>query len=246
MTTTLDTMFAPRTADVVDVTGKNLRQRIVMVKQAIGHIGKTATAPPEMGSFKFTPWEAVSDRLGDLLASHGIVLWPAIVTSEQVQAGETAKGKPIWRTKVKMVLDFENADDPKDSRSITWDGEGDDTSDKSTQKAATSAEKYALMKLFMLGTMGEASTDTDASTSEASTSRPRPQTGEGSLCKLCAEQNWLSTTGRPPTFRKSKRGDFQCNGRTEEIDGNGEKRWANHPMPLAEGEEINDDSPINF
>lgn len=239
MTTVLDRPTVNGTLTVPDVTGKNLRQRIVMVKQAIGHIGKSAEAPVEMGGFKFTPWEAVSDRLGDLLAAHGIVLWPSMVSSEQFQAGTTRTGKPLWRTKVKLMLDFENADDPTDSRSITWDGEGDDTSDKSTQKAGTSAEKYALMKLFMLGTTGE-STDTDNGSPTAAPLQPRPQPAprpavtahdgpyqEGDPCPYCAE---LGGSGRFKIAAGGRhKGMLECTGK---IDGD----WMNHLAPLSEQE----------
>ncbi len=73
-----------------------------------------------------------------------------------------------------------------------------------------------------------------------------PTTGKGSACKLCAAEGLTSTTGAPATFRLSKRGDWQCNGRTNEIVKDGERGWMNHPMPLIAGEEIESDAPIPF
>ena len=161
-----------------NVEGKNLFQRLVMVKQAIGHVGKTAKAPAEMGGFMFTPWEAVADRLGDILAEHGIVLLPSMPSSEQHEAGttrgsDTRPGKTIYRTRVRIELTFVNADQPIDRETVSWEGEGDDLNDKGTQKAATSAEKYALMKLFLLGSLGGAD-DSDRGSPEAA-GAPRTQ-----------------------------------------------------------------------
>ena len=146
-----------------DVTGKNLMQRLAMVKQAIGKVGKSARAPKEMGGFKYVPWEGVADRIGDLFADHGIVPWtdmPEFVVEQTAdKVGE--KRKTNYRTTVKLEIDLVNADDPDDHRVIHWSGVGDDTSDKGLQKAATNGVKYALMKAMMLGGMGGAD-DSDA------------------------------------------------------------------------------------
>jgi len=174
-----------------NVEGKNLFQRLVMVKQAIGHVGKTAKAPPEMGGFMFTPWEAVADRLGDILADHGIVLLPGMVSSEQHEAGTTRQGKTIYRTRVRIELTFVNADKPEERETRPWEGEGDDMADKGTQKAATSAEKYALMKLFLLGSLGGAD-DSDRGSPEAAgatrtrvvASAPPAANGNGSKARV--------------------------------------------------------------
>ncbi len=225
-----------------------------MVKQAIGHIGKTAKAPAEMGGFMYTPWETVSEGLGELLATHGIVLWPSMISSEQAVTGTTSKGKTIYRTRVRLDLTFENADDPSDNRSLLWEGEGDDTSDKSTQKAGTSAEKYALMKFFLLGTMEAATSDMDAGSPQAVSGAPqRADTAEvpgmdrpyreRDVCPECAQLGYKTTRGGRPAFFVPKKGPhsgvLQCNGRewtgkvTEDDPMPADTAWLNHPAPLS-------------
>lgn len=73
-----------------------------------------------------------------------------------------------------------------------------------------------------------------------------PTTGKGSVCRVCEAAGFTSTTGLTPTFRLSKKGNWQCNGRTTDVVKDGERGWLNHPMPLAEGEEKADDAPIPF
>jgi hypothetical protein len=78
----------------------------------------------------------------------------------------------------------------------------------------------------------------------------RPKTGIGSACKLCADAGLMATSGAAPEFRKTKRGDIQCNGRLKELNDKGEQGWANHPMPLTAAEteaaDARDDGPITF
>lgn len=145
-----------------DVTGLNLFQRLVLVKRAIGKVGKTAKAPAEMGGFNYVPWEGVADRVGDLLADHGIVALPSMPEYfvEQTADKVGSKQKTNYRTTVKLVYTLINAEHPEERHEMTWFGVGDDTSDKGLQKAGTNGTKYLLMKALMLGGMGGAD-DTD-------------------------------------------------------------------------------------
>jgi hypothetical protein len=121
---------------------------------------------------------------------------------------------------------------------------------RATSKALATCLRFVAVLAGFAGTPAE-EMPRDAQTRPAaqSTARwaERPKTGIGSSCHQCAELGLTSTTGAPPTFRKSKFGsDIICNGRTNEVGDNGERGWANHHAPLAEGEEIHDDSPIGF
>lgn len=74
-----------------------------------------------------------------------------------------------------------------------------------------------------------------------------PTTGKGSVCRVCEAAGFTSTTGLTPTFRLSKKGNWQCNGRTTDVVKDGERGWLNHPMPLAESEPVIDDpTPVPF
>lgn len=158
-----DAAALPPEYEPPDVTGLNLFQRLVLVKKAIGKVGKTAKAPAEMGGFNYVPWEGVADRVGDLLADHGVIALPSMPEYGVDQTADKvgSKQKTNYRTTVKLSYTLINADEPNERHEMIWWGVGDDTSDKGLQKAGTNGTKYLLMKAFMLGGMGGAD-DSDA------------------------------------------------------------------------------------
>jgi hypothetical protein len=138
----------------------NLYQRLAAVRVALGgEIDKGGRADPSMGGYKFIAWDDVAEKIGGFMADAGVMMIPSERRTRIEEAGTTAGGKTIWRATVWLELELVNVDNPKDNIEITWVGVGDDTSDKSVQKAITSGVKYALLKLFLLA----GADDSDAS-----------------------------------------------------------------------------------
>jgi hypothetical protein len=191
----------------------NLLQRLIAVKKALGGtIEKGGRAPKEMGGFAFVEWDDVAEKIGTLFAEHGIVPLPSMVECALDSAGTTEKGKDIHRALVKMETVLVNADDPTDTLTLSWYGEGDDTGDKSVQKAGTSASKYFWTKLFMLAGVAGAQADSDrdppasADGAEGPISRQR--------CAQCAAAGIKSRKGYPARYWPNDRAasGFQCDG----------------------------------
>jgi len=228
----------------------SLLKKLVLVRQALGDtMEKSGTAPAVMGGFKFIEWDVVAGKIGTLFAEYGIVLLPSVTDCEVVHVGDTSTGKPIYRATVKLQVELHNADDTQDSYAITWVGTGDDNGDKAVQKAVTSATKYSLLKLFLLG----GADDSDRSGAEVAVTRARngqvppsaaaanlgnaqrPSSQSAALdlgergfqvgdpCPTCAE------LGINSTFVIAKggplKGMLQCAGKLH--DGT----YANHPVP---------------
>jgi len=126
----------------------NLYQKLAAISGGLGALKKDGKAPDIMGGYAFLSHGSLMGHLRNELAAHGVVIIPAIthVESHVVLVGE--KQKPTNHVTVKMAFTVFNADDPQERIHTDWAGEGMDASDKGTQKAATSAEKYFLMKLF--------------------------------------------------------------------------------------------------
>lgn len=117
---------------------------------------------------------------------------------------------------------------------------------RATSKALATCLRFVAVLAGFAGTPAEEMPRERPSSERWAGAEP-PKTGAHSPCMRCAELHLTSTTGAPPTFRKSKQGFWQCNGRTDEIVKNGERGWMNHPMPAGEKEEaIVDDTPIKF
>lgn len=121
---------------------------------------------------------------------------------------------------------------------------------RATSKALATCLRFVAVLAGFAGTPAEEMPRGEAESTVRGPSSARwaehPKTGKGSICKRCEAEGLTSTTGVTPTFRQSKLGAWQCNGRTNEIVKDGERGWMNHPMPLADGEEKTDDSPIPF
>jgi hypothetical protein len=104
-----------------------------------------------MGGYPFVSWDDAANRIGTLLAEHGVMVIPEIPEADVELVGSSSSGKPIYRSTASMAFDIVNVDNPDDHIVKRWKGQGDDGGDKGMQKACTSAEKYFLLKLFMLG-----------------------------------------------------------------------------------------------
>lgn len=139
-------------APKVPATARNLYQRLRDVRLALGGtIEKGGTAPAAMGGYKFVSWDDTADRIGTLLAEHGVMVIPEIPETDVELVGTSSSGKPIYRSTASMSFEIVNVDNPDDRIVKRWKGQGDDGGDKGMQKACPSAEKYFLLKLFMLG-----------------------------------------------------------------------------------------------
>lgn len=118
----------------------NIYQRVNAVMKEVTYIQKEAKKVN--GQYTFVSHDAVTGRLHEPMAKHGIVMIPSI--AELVQDGN--------RTAVKMEISFVNMDDPTDKITVYHYGYGIDSQDKGIGKAASYAVKYALLKLFCLET----------------------------------------------------------------------------------------------
>jgi hypothetical protein len=205
-----------------DDTSRNLYQRLVAVKLALGGtIEKGGIAPQVMGGFSFIEWDDVAEKIGMLFADNGVCPLPSITDYKVEVIGKTSTEKDLYRATITLSLELINADNPEDRTTLTWVGVGDDTSDKSIQKAATSANKYCLIKALMLGGV-KGVVDSDASAIEGVDSGT-PGSTNSALCEQCQMAGFKSRRGYPPRYWPGRGGRGpQCDG----VDAEGE--YQNH------------------
>ena len=127
-------------------THASLEAALQAVRKDLGGIEKDGTAPEMLGSFKFVSWDALAPKVGDAMAKHDVFILPEVLDAVTVEAGQTARGKTNYRTTVRLRFEVIGGGH---SKQILWFGQGDDTGDKSLQKAVTSGYKYFLLKLFL-------------------------------------------------------------------------------------------------
>lgn len=146
------------------IHGMNVYQKLAAITGKIGVIDKGGTNKEQ--HYSFIEYAAVAGKLRALFAEYGVVIVPRMADKEAMQREEiTTK---YGNKGVAVLIDFKfeiiNADKPDDKFGVTWTGEAADYGDKATNKAATSALKYYLMRQFNISEKGEE--DADAQTIE--------------------------------------------------------------------------------
>jgi hypothetical protein len=95
------------------------------------------------------------------MAKRNIVLVPSVVNREMRDMPPTSKGKAQFLTLLDVEFTFLDGDS-EEKISFRIPGSGIDGEDKGVYKALTGAEKYALMKFFLVPTGDDPERDTHA------------------------------------------------------------------------------------
>jgi hypothetical protein len=143
-------------------------QAIVSVMREIGAIGKDSRN--ESQKFNYRAAEQVYNRVQPLFARHGIFSTPKVIEQKR-EVGETKSGGTMHYS----ILTVEYTFFAEDGSSITTTvvGEGMDSGDKASNKAMTSAHKYAICQILNIGFQV---IDPDQFTPEWFSSKPKPVT----------------------------------------------------------------------
>lgn len=126
---------------------KSLAAKLAEVMAVVKRIPKRGKN--EFHGYKYATEADLADAIRDELSSRGVILIPDVQTVERIDTTPTAKGKPQFLTNVEIKWTFT---DGTDSISFMMPGCGIDGEDKGIYKAITGAEKYALMKFFLVPT----------------------------------------------------------------------------------------------
>jgi hypothetical protein len=141
---------------------KSLQTKLAEVMAAVKRI-------PKRGRNNFHGYDYVTeadlaDAIRDELSQRNVVLVPDVEAVEMKDMPATAKGKAQFLTTVNMRWTFMDGDSDS-TVSFRIPGFGIDGEDKGGYKAITGAEKYALMKFFLVPTGDDPEAD----------EKPKPQ-----------------------------------------------------------------------
>jgi hypothetical protein len=224
-------------------------EKATAMSKAIMEVVKTQRLSVQIGPRKHLLIEAWT-LMGSMVGISPVVIWTRPIKEDGVTVAWEARVEAVTRSGAVV-----SAAEAMCARSEKQWKDRDEFALRSMAQTRATSKALATCLRFIAVLAGFAGTpaeemprDATAAPQSASTARwaERPKTGESSLCAACVREGFMSTTGAPPTFRKSKRGDYQCNGRTAEVGTTGDYGWANHPMPLEPGKEIHDDTSIPF
>jgi hypothetical protein len=143
---------------------------IAAVSAEIAQTGIAKSRNNAQQGYKFRGIDDVYNALAPMLAKHGLVILPRIL-SRQVTERTTAKGGVLFNVAVEAEFDFVATADGSIHVARTY-GEAMDSGDKATNKAMSAAYKYVTFQAFCIPTEGD--NDTDATTHE-----PAPHAPDG-------------------------------------------------------------------
>ena len=160
------------------MTNKNVYQCIASVSAELAHEGISKDRKNEQQGYKFRGIDDVYNALAPIMAKHGLVILPRILTRTCAER-QTAKGGVLFSVCVEAEFDFVSSYDGSHHTVRTF-GEAMDSGDKATNKAMSAAYKYAAFQAFCIPTEGNQ--DADATTPDA-------------LLSVQSYENWLIDLG---------------------------------------------------
>lgn len=127
---------------------RTLVKKLAKVMQEVKYIQKRGFN--KFHQYRYATESDVAEKIRESLAEQNVVMIPNM-TSHSIREHTTAKGNREYITTVVMEFKFIDGDSGEEI-TFTMIGEGQDPGDKGPYKAITGAQKYALMKAFMIPT----------------------------------------------------------------------------------------------
>lgn len=152
---------------------KSLVAKLAEVMKQIEKMPKTGFN--KFHNYSYATEADVSEVVRNELAERNIIMIPTMLSCthrEHINRNNNTE----YITTVEMEFNFIDGDSGE-SLKLTMFGEGQDAGDKGTYKAITGAQKYALMKLFMIPTYDDPEADTGTDERNAGNTH-RQRTGQ--------------------------------------------------------------------
>lgn len=140
----------------------NVYACIAAVSGDLAHVGISKDRKNQTQGYSFRGIDDVYQALAPLLAKHGLVIVPRILSREVVER-QTQKGGTLFYVTVEAEFDFVSVKDGSKTTARSF-GEAMDSADKATNKAMSAAYKYTAFQTFCIPTEGD--NDADAITHE--------------------------------------------------------------------------------
>jgi len=129
---------------------KNLYAKLAEIMGLMAHIPKEGFNKAQQ--YKFVRETDVAAKASELLSERHIFIAQSVENSSLQELYRTQSGMTMWLTIVDMAFQFIDGESGERSDAVHFTGYGADTGDKGIYKAMTGAEKYFLMKTFLIST----------------------------------------------------------------------------------------------
>lgn len=151
---------------------KGIATKIAKVMDEVKYIQKTGFN--SFHKYKYATEADVNEKVREELAKLNVAMMPSVVRHE-MRNHTNRNGATEYITMVDMEFTFIDGDSGE-TITINMSGEGQDAGDKGIYKAISGAQKYALMKVFMIPTGDDPEADPipDSKPSAPTTTTPKP------------------------------------------------------------------------
>ncbi|MBT2601257.1 MULTISPECIES: ERF family protein [unclassified Oceanobacillus] len=141
------------------MSDRQLVKKLAKVMTEVKHIEKKGYN--KFHKYHYATESDVAERVREVLAEQSVMMLPDIV-EHSTREHTNQKGNTEYIATVKVKFTFIDGETGEEL-SIHSVGEGQDAGDKAVYKAITGAQKYALMKAFMIPTGDDPEADTNTS-----------------------------------------------------------------------------------
>lgn len=125
----------------------NLYQKLIEVRKAVPYLKKDNKG----FQFQYVSSSQTLGALREAMDAQGVLLVPEILDHAVSDKATKKEGSQLF-TELTMKFTWINAELPEERIECLWYGQGLDTGEKGTGKAATYAEKYFMLKFFNVPT----------------------------------------------------------------------------------------------
>lgn len=161
---------------------KSLYAKLAEVMGEVGYVEKRGYN--SFHGYKYVTEADLVEAVRSKLAARNVVVIPSL-TGIRERLIKTAKGKDSTVTTALIAFTFCDGDSGQ-THTAEWAGAGEDAADKGLYSAMTGAEKYFLMKAFMIATGDDPEADHSGSSKDRGVSdvTPPEQIGEAKAAEL--------------------------------------------------------------
>jgi ERF superfamily len=192
---------------------RKLVQKLAEVMKEVKYIQKRGYN--SFHKYKYATEADVAEKVREALAERNIVMIPSL-TNHSIREHTTSKGNREYITTVVMEFRFI---DGETGETITFSmiGEGQDAGDKGPYKAMTGAQKYALMKTFMIPTGDDPEADEDVDKRNNEEQKDHQQDSAGSKMSVL-KAKWQKLAGSLNGFEEWYKGQKQSGYTDQQMD----------------------------
>ena len=126
----------------------NLAAKMILIMKEVEYIKKTGYN--QFHGYKYATESDVTSEMSSAMQKHNVFMFSSIISRDCIQY-KTRGGKDSFLITVQIQVTFVDVDSGEEFTGQFY-GDGSDSDDKGIYKAITGAQKYALMKTFLVET----------------------------------------------------------------------------------------------